>query len=450
MMRKRDIQTLKCASLHDRVLSTFKCLPVRSVRPRARKLALAGVIVAGCLGSAYAANTITGTVRNQTLGSFAANTEVVLLRTDNADKVEASTRTDSQGSFTLPKPPAGGQYLLRVVHQGVTYNTRVSGSDVVTVNVFDAAPKITGIEASVEIIRVGTRGKLLHVSDMIEVKNTSSPPLTQAGSPTFEVYLPGNAKLGFVLAAGPENSGAKINAKAIDGEPGRYTVDFPLRPGATKFAFNYDLPYNGRATFHTKSAYPLQLLAVMVPSAMRFQSSAFKPLAAGRKQYQVEAASHIGPGKGLAFEISGTGDLPLLTDPAMPPSESATNSFPASKLPPVTGVGVPSQPTNTRSAASATTSRPASQTSRWLSGGAVLLGLCACAFLLWRNRRQRADLAKVSNEGQHASDPSSPPDSLKNQLFGLEIARLRGTLSSKDYASKKGALDTALRSMGRE
>ena len=95
------------------------------------------------------------------------------------------------------------------------------------------------------------------------------PPVTQAGERTFEVFLPANAQLDSVLAAGPEKIGSTIVANAVPGEPGHYTLNFPLRPGATKFAFNYDLPYRGRAAFQIKLAYPLQQLEVR---ASRFRA----------------------------------------------------------------------------------------------------------------------------------------------------------------------------------
>jgi len=70
---------------------------------------------------------------------------------------------------------------------------------------------------------------LLHVSDMVEIKNESSPPLTEAGERTFEVYLPANAKIDSVLAAGPGEMGVMISAVPVPDEPGHYAVNFPLR-----------------------------------------------------------------------------------------------------------------------------------------------------------------------------------------------------------------------------
>ena len=130
------------------------------------------------------------------------------------------------------------------------------------------APNITG---TIEILRAGTSGGVLHVSDMYELKNDSNATVTRRNGATFDVYLPADAKLTAVLAAGPRDAARPISATPVRGEAGHYEVNFPLRPGETKFAFNYDLPYDGHASFRTRLAYPLQQLAVMLPATMRLQ-----------------------------------------------------------------------------------------------------------------------------------------------------------------------------------
>src|SRR5262249_49408599 len=157
-------------------------------------------------------------------------------------------------------------------------------------------------------------GNVLHISDMHELRNESSPPRTQFGGATFDVYLPQDARLQSVLAASPGNGFVTISASHVLKESGHYGVTFPLRPGATKFAFNYELPYDGHALFEPRRGYPLQQLAVMLPPAMKFSSAsrAFAPLPVTNPNYQVIAANFLGPGQGPAFLVSGFGELPLL------------------------------------------------------------------------------------------------------------------------------------------
>src|SRR2546429_6808214 len=121
-----------------------------------------------------------------------------------------------------------------------------------------------------------------------------------------------------------------ISAALVPGQPGHYTVNFPLRPGATKFAFNYDLPYDGHVAFQTRHAYPLQQMAVMIPPTMKFssRSPAFKILPIGNSGYQVQAANQLQEGEGPGFEVSGTGALPPLGDQGKKQARSQSQAVP--------------------------------------------------------------------------------------------------------------------------
>jgi hypothetical protein len=291
---------------------------VRSCRELSLKLAKLSlpVLLAGFSTTALGANRITGSARNQSRGAPAAADQVVLIRTDGARQEEARTKTDTQGSFSLDVQHPEKEYLVRVIHQDVTYDQRAFSGSALAVEVFDTAPSVPGVTGTIEVLRTGADGNLLHVSDMYEITNASSPPLTQTGERAFEVYLPASAKIASVLAAGPGQAGVTISASPVPGEPGHYTVSFPLRPGATKFAFNYDLPYAGRAAFRTELAYGVQLLAVMIPPSMKFtsRSPAFQVLETGNSRYQVQSAKGLTPGAGPVFEVSGSGALPALED----------------------------------------------------------------------------------------------------------------------------------------
>src|SRR5580698_7140803 len=239
--------------------------------------------------AAFAADSFQGVVQNQTNHRLASGDTVILLRPSPANRSqpgsgqdmqeEARTTTDAEGRFNLTPPSAEGPHLVRVVHQGVNYDRWAKAGVTVFIEVFDAAAKVRRLQGSIEIVRLGTGGGRLLVSDMIEIVNASSPPITQAGERTFEVYLPAGAKIESVLAAGP-NAGSSpgsggsmiISPAVLPGESDHYAVNFPLRPGATQFAFNYDLPYDGHAAFHTKGIYPMRQLAVMFPQTITFTS----------------------------------------------------------------------------------------------------------------------------------------------------------------------------------
>ncbi len=350
-------------------------------------------LLACCSSASLGANYITGAVRNQSRGEPAAGDEVILARLETGIQEEARAKTDSQGSFTLNVQHPDKPYLVRVIHQGVSYDQQASAGQALSIQVFDAATHVQGITGTIEILRTGTIGSLLHVSDMVEIKNESSPPLTQAGERTFEVYLPANAKIDSVLAAGPEKMSMTISAALVPGQPGHYTVNFPLRPGATKFAFNYDLPYDGHVAFQTRHAYPLQQMAVMIPPTMKFssRSRAFKILPIGNSGYQVQAANQLQEGEGPGFEVSGTGALPPLGDQGKKQARSQSPAVPNRVVSAPRRGALPSLANiDTR----LKQTQPPSQ-SLVLAGLTSVL-LATCVLLVWRARKARSFSAAQS------------------------------------------------------
>jgi hypothetical protein len=356
------------------------------------RLLSAFAVLTFCSTAALGANIITGSVRNQTRGEPAIGDEVLLLRPvlDRGTQEEAHAKTDAHGAFTFNARFPDQPYLVRVVHQGVPYDQRAFAGDAINIQVFDVAPQVSRVTGTIEILRAGTKGNLLHVSDMVEIKNESFPPLTQANEHTFEAYLPSNAKLDSVLAAAPGKIATIISAAAVPGEAGHYTVSFPLQPGATKFAFNYDLPYRGHAAFQTMHPYPLQQFAVMIPRTMKFssRSSAFETLATGNTDYQVRVITPVKAGKGPPFELSGAGTLPSVPEQAKAQQTHAQSPSLSNPAPSVPRTLSPSLP-----AIAARPVLPQSSSQSLVLGALTLILLAVCALQIWCAHKARKTTA---------------------------------------------------------
>jgi hypothetical protein len=398
--------------------------------------------------TAAASDLISGAVENKSRNQAASGDPVILLRLDQGMQEEARTTTDELGAFTLKVQVPDKPHLVRILHQGVNYDRQASPGDSLTIEVFDAGPKVQAISGGIEIIRTGTNGNMLHVSDMMEIRNDSTPPITQASERTFDVYLPAAAKIDSVMAATSGKIGVLITASPVRGDPGHYTVNFPLRPGSTKFAFNYDIPYSGHAAFHTRLAYPMQQLAVMFPPTMKFasRSSAFQPLATGNKDYQVQAANLLKAGDGPSFEISGAGPVPRLQARTQPPGGSRA-AAPAPAFPAVNNPGPPPPAkSNARSAPPAVAPSPPVN-EWWIVGAAAVLVLGACAFLIWRRSGRSAlgaetkPKASVTKADPAGTSSSSLLDALKEQMLELETGRLNGSISREEYDAAKRTLE---------
>jgi hypothetical protein len=411
------------------------------------------ILLVLCLSAAaLAADSISGTVQNRTKGQAAAGDAVVVLRLDQGMQEEMRTKTDDQGAFTVKVQAPDKPYLIRIIHQGVNYDQPTSAGNSVAINVFDAAAKVQGVTGNIEIIRTGTKQNGLHVSDMIDVRNESVPPVTQAGERTFDVYLPAKAKIDSVMAASSNKMAVVIPAAPVPGQPGHYTVNFPLRPGSTQFAFNYDIPYDGRAVFRPRLTYPVKQLAVMIPPTMTFSSSstAFHPLNTGTTEYKVQATSQLQAGEAPAFEISGAGAMPSIqarsqARPGTAPASNPGAPTGQSALPSANNsVGQTQAPVerNPQSAQPAPVTPAAAVSPRewWILGAAAALVLGVCGFVIWRTQAKITPGAKVTG-----SAASPLLEALKQELLDLETSRVQGAISREDYDKAKRALDGSVR-----
>ena len=396
---------------------------------------------------AAAANTITGSVRNQSTGQPSVADEVILLRLLDGMQEEARTKTGSQGGFSFNVQFSQGRYLVRVMHQAVNYDREAAAGGDVAINVFDAAPRVKGVGGKIAIMRIGSEGNSLHVSDMYDIKNDSTPPLTQAGERTFEFYLPAKAAISSILAAGPGAGGVKITATPVKKEPGHYTLSFPLRPGETRFAVNYELPYDGHGVLRPRLFYPVQQLAVMLPPSMTFSSHSpgFHPILSD-KNYQVQAANNVAAGEVQAFEISGNGAPPPISARARAKTQSQSSlqaQSAAVSKPPVSAI----ESSNSASAGrrSVLDSKATSTLSRSLPFQAVL-GLVlvgGLALLFWSRMRINAatTVAPVINAARRSTGSL---EAVKEELFRLEKEKVRGSISREEYATAKQALDQSV------
>ena len=407
--------------------TTLKPGSSRQVTASAIVLFSALIAASDLVGQTLANHVLSGTVRNQTQERAAGGIEVVLLRLQNGMQEEARTLTDSRGNFRFESAASGATHLLRVTYQSVNYYKQVADDDPLQIDVFDASSEVNRVRGTAEIVRIGNNGNDLHVAEMYEIENASSPPVTQIGDHAFQFFLPPNAKLDSALAAAPGGMAVLASAHLVQTAEGRWAVDFPLRPGATKFGVNYDLPYAGHVRFAPRIAYPTRQLAVMIPSTMRFSSidTAFHSLQTGAGDFQVEAMNDARPGEVPSFEISGNGTLPLLAAKQELPSTMKRSS---SATP---------TPTSTLSFSIAQTI-PVIFIAAISATGLLL-------FYRFAGGTKRA-LQAAKPSVRPARSESTGLEIVKQQLFELEVSRLRGSITAEEYGSMKHSLEQAIAS----
>jgi hypothetical protein len=378
--------------------------------------------------AAFAADTVSGKVVNQTTQQAAAGDDVVLLRMGEGMQEEARVRTDAQGAFSLNLAHPDAQYVIRVLHQGVNYDHTLTGASTVRLEVFDAAPAVQNVKGSLGIVQIESDGATLKVTEMYSIDNGSTPPVTQAGPHNFQISLPVEATLDSFTAKRAQGVWVNLVPAPVLGKQGSFAADFPLRPGDTLFKFSYHLPGAGATTLHLKPAYPVQSFAVMHPPSMAFKSlrphSFTSPGVV--KGLQVEQAVGGVARDVPAFEISGVGAAaPETSSAKVLPPLAATGAADGTHSAPVT----PSQ----RDIEQRTADQRKQDT--WAVGLLTLVVIAGGGFALWQRR------AGTNN----AASPDAPAvQALKDELFQLEKERARGSMSEEQYSSTREALNLSL------
>ena len=399
------------------------------------------ILIVCCLSlhltaAAVAADTITGTVHNQTTGQPAGGDEVILLRLGEGMQEEARTKSDAQGAFALNVTESQASHVVRVLHQGVNYDQSVTGPKPLEISVFDSVAKIPGLSGNIGIARMESSGKVLKVAEMYAVTNASVPPVTQSGANGFEISVPARAALDSMEIRSEDGSWVKIAPAPVKGQTGRYAVNLPLRPGNTIYKLAYHLPYEGPITFHLKPAYPIKAFAVTLPPSMSFKASrpgTFKsPAIANGLQFN--AASEPVVKEVPAFVVSGAG--------AGPPPSAESNAAPPPQTftPPTANAGKsPAGPVAPDQ--SSGKSNDQSKKEFWLILSGIIVVLVTGVFGLWRMRR---NVVRAAAPGPKAGSKMPLLAALKEELFQLESDRLQGSISAEEYAGAKAALSYSI------
>ena len=378
---------------------------------------------------------ITGTVTNATTNKPSSGDEVTLLSLANGMDEKGTTKTDSQGHYTLNVPDEGGQHLVRVARNSVHYfKAAPPGTTTVDITVYDAATQVEGLVTDARVFHLQASGGSMDVQELYILNNQSQPPRTKIGNQTFAVTLPDGAQMGEASLTGP--SGMPLTVAAVpSGAKNRYAYDFPVKPGQTRFEVTYKVPYNGSHEFSFKPEGPLSELGVLLPKSMKFNG-----VSGGFAQDVDEGglavffAKNVPANQEVKFSVSGEGLIPTEA-----PGGSAAQ--PSSE----TGAAIPSSSSSTSGAL-------------WFVVGAIVILIGGGAFVMWRKsaaakapiepKAARA-ASKVRASAQVQAQAAKPQgdmlDVLKDELFQLETDRVSGKISQDEYEKSKAGLDTLFR-----
>jgi hypothetical protein len=247
--------------------------------PRLLSLSLTGILAA-----VAHASTLSGTVINRTTGKPTPNIDLTLLSPTQGMRELGSSKSDAQGHFSITNDAIGAApILVRATYHDVSYNTFAPpGRPNVEVEIYELSNdvKTVSIANHIIIFQPGS-DKLIGAEEYI-VRNASQPPEAYFRTEgNFEFTIPEKAKLQQVSTVNA--SGMSVQQASIEKGKGRIAIAYPFRPGDTSIRLSYEMPYSASATTLKLSAvYPGVNTLVVVPPGVTITGDGLKP--AGQEQ----------------------------------------------------------------------------------------------------------------------------------------------------------------------
>lgn len=410
------------------------------------------------------AGTLSGTVINRTSGKSQPNVVLDLLSPTQGMTELATTTSDAQGHFSVTKDSIGTvPVLIRATVHDVSFNTFAPpGRPDVQVEVYDISKDPKTISVPQHIVIFQPQDSKLLGGEEYTVENASNPPIAFFRTEgNFDFAIPDNAKLGQISAT--TSMGMAVAQASIDRGKGRFAIAYPFRPGQTQVRVAYDVPYaNNSASVKLPASYSNGKLLVVVPPGVTVTGDGL--VAAGQEQGMMVYTHDPLPAKGiLSLSISGV------------PSASAASADQQA-----------GQEGNSRQEQGPEVIAAPSRLNdfKWYLFAGLIALFAMGAIMLSRKQVVVAasdhdtilvsDPAKPPKSGSASKSKKSPPtsasappvpasnhnasaqvdqhvanslDSLKEQIFRLELRRQAGTISEDDYAREKAQFDKLLRDM---
>jgi hypothetical protein len=419
------------------------------------------------------AGTLSGTVINRTTGKPTPNVDLTLLSPTQGMRDLGSAKSDAQGRFTVTNDAIGmAPILVRATFHDVSFNTFAPpGRPEVEVEIYDISKDPKTITIASHIVIFQPQGDKLIGAEEYEIQNNSQPPAAYFRTEgNFDFAIPENATLGQVTTTA--TMGMSVNQASIDKGKGRFAIAFPFRPGQTNVRLSYELPYpNNSATLKLPASYAGVKLLVVVPPGVTVTGDGLA--SAGQEQGMMVYTHGPLPAKGvLSVSLSGVG------------SPAASDSGGGGQ-----GQGEPAQEGNSRTGPEVTAAPSRLDDFKWYLFAGLAALFAMGAILLTRKQvvvavteedevaapQSKPQKPAKQKKAQSAPATAPPPapvakaapsnsnsagvsatveqhvsasmDSLKDQIFRLELRRQAGTISEEDYARERAKVEKLLRDL---
>jgi hypothetical protein len=433
------------------------------------------------LAAAAHAGTLSGTVINRTTGKATPNIDLTILSPTQGMRELGSSKSDAQGRFTISNDAIGtAPVLVRATYHDVSYNTFAPpGRPEVEVEIYELSKDIKTVSIANHIIIFQPGNDKLIGAEEYIVRNASQPPQAYFRTEgNFEFVIPEKATLQQVSTVNA--TGMSVQQASIDKGKGHIAIAYPFRPGDTSIRLSYEMPYSASATsLKLTAVYPGVNTLVVVPPGVTVTGDgltaagqeqgmflfAHEPLAA-KASFNVKlsgvAAPQAADAGADARQGSGQGGMPQegnsrtqTQDVQAVPGRLSEFKWPLLVLllagfaglaillsrkkvvvvqGPADEVDIAEPATAEKKTAKA---KPASARAAAREAAPSASATAASAAVL------AASIASVN------AQVNSSLDTLKDEVFRLELRKQAGTISDEEYAREKTRVEKLLRDLVR-
>jgi hypothetical protein len=279
------------------------------------------------LFAATASAAITGTVINKTTGKPQAGATVALnklgqLGIEMVDQAKSGT----DGSFTINQDIGGAPmpYLIRTAYGGVTYNHMLppgSKTTGLTVDVYNSSKQPGAAKVSKHMVLFQPGGGQMTINETYLFENPGQTAWNDPGTGTLHFFLP-LAAAGKVQAEVTGPASMPIGAPtAKTSKPDVFEIDYPVKPGETRFDLTYQLPYTEGAPYEGKILTKDDNTYLIVPNGVSMAGEGLTDLG-----QEPKTQAHLFGFSGDAYKIQLTGGV--APAPAETDAEADTGARP--------------------------------------------------------------------------------------------------------------------------
>jgi len=256
---------------------------------------------------------VSGTVTNGTTGKPQANVKVTLFKVGGGMEALKTVQSDAEGKFSIDVAPKGPA-LVQTEWEGVTYNTMVppgTASTGLTPTVFDVTKQAGTAKVSQHMVLIEP-GEALQVSESLFINNDTKSAFSDPTAGTLRFYLPEAANGDVQVTINEPQALIPLQRPAEKtSTPNVYKVNYPIKPGETRFDITYRLPKAD--TFASRVLHKEGATRIVVPKGVTLAAQSITSVGTEPRTqatiYDLKAADY-------KVTITGTGSLRPAQDAA--------------------------------------------------------------------------------------------------------------------------------------